>query len=172
MLVLLPVEGRPLMPREKTVADCLALVTPAEAAFHSRWRMSSLKRIDADLHEAVTEQQELYGSACVIGTDAEARLQSEAMVRGWNAACRAMETAQAPDDAYMMGMDDASGLQVVIAEHKGSRDALAKRYGEPLVVITPSEVASLLASVEIIKSVKQHFPDAEVLRVSHSRGEG
>jgi len=148
---------------EKVVADCLALVAPAEAAFHSRWRLSSLKRVDADLHEAITDQIELFGSACVMGDNAEARLQSEAMVRGWNAACKAMETANWPDDAYLMGMDDASGIQVVISEHKGSRDELAKRYGEPLVLMTPSEVAALLGTVKLIEAAKVHFPDAEIL---------
>lgn len=149
------------MAKEKTMAECLALTAPAETAFHSRWRLSSLRRVDADLWQALTEQQELYGSACVMGTDAEARLQSEAMVRGWGAACRAMEGQ--PEDAYLMGMDDASGIQVVIAEHKGSRDALAKRYGEPLVLITPNEVAALLGSVAIIREAKAHFSDAELV---------
>lgn len=151
------------MAKEKTVAECLALVAPAESAFHSRWRLSTLQRIAPELHEAVTEQQELYGSACVIGTDAEAKMQSEAMVRGWAAACREMETRKVPDDAYLMGMDDASGIQVVISEHKGSRDALAARYGEPLVLMTPSEVAALLGTVKLIEAAKIHFPDAELL---------
>lgn len=151
------------MPSEKVVAECLALVAPAEAAFHSRWRLSSLRRVDGDLWQALTEQQELYSSACVMGPDADAREQSAAMVRGWAAACKAMEAAQAPEDAYLMGMDDASGIQVVIAEHKGSRDALAARYGEPLVLLTPNEVATLLATVEIVKQAKQHFPDAELM---------
>lgn len=149
------------MAKEKTVSDCLALTAPAEAAFHSRWRLSSLKRVDAGLWQALTEQQELYGSSLVMGTDAEARLQSEAMVRGWSAACRTMEDQ--PDDAYLMGMDDASGIQVVISEHKGSRDELAKRYGEPLVLMTPSEVAALLGSVQIVAAAKAHFPGAEIL---------
>lgn len=148
--------------REATVAACLEMVTPAEAAFHSRWRLSSLKRVDAGLHDALTDQQELYGSALVMGADAEARLQSEAMVRGWAAACRAMEAADMPDDAYLMGMDDASGIQVVISEHKGSRDVLEKRYGAPVVLMTPNEVATLLASVAIVKQAKQCFPDAEI----------
>lgn len=146
----------------RTVADCLAMVAPAEAAFHSRWRMSSLKRVDAELHEMLTDQQELYGSACVMGTDEEARLQSEAMVRGWVAACTRMETEQAPEDAYLMGMDDVSGIQVVIAEHKGSRDALAKRYGEPLILITPNEVAVMLGAQALLRETKKYFADAEI----------
>lgn len=152
------------MPRAATVAQCLATVAPAETAFHSRWRLSSLKRVDAELWQAVTEQQELYGAACIMGSDEDAREAAASMVRGWNAACKAMETAQWGEDAYLMGMDDASGIQVVIAEHKGSRDALAKRYGEPLVLMTPSEVAALLGTVKLIEQAKLHFPDAEILR--------
>ncbi|MFC0302761.1 hypothetical protein ACFSTI_25055 [Rhizorhabdus histidinilytica] len=151
------------MPTEAACAAALELVAPAEQAYHSRWRLSSLKRVDADLHEALTEQIELYHAAFTIGASDELRVQSEAMVRGWAAACKAMEAAQAPEDAYLMGMDDASGIQVVIAEHKGSRDALAARYGEPLVLLTPNEVATLLATVEIVRQAKQHFPDAELM---------
>lgn len=152
------------MAAEAAQAEALALVSPAEASFHSRWRLSSLKRVDADLHEALTEQQELFHAAMIVGDKSELRAQSEAMVRGWAAACRAMEGQ--PEDAYLMGMDDVSGVQVVIAEHKGCRDELAKRYGEPLVLMTPNEVAALLGTVELIKRAKQHFPDAELLSSS------
>jgi len=158
------------MAKEKTVAECLAMVGPAETSFHSRWRLSSLRRVDVELYEALTDQQELYGSALVMGSDAEAKMQSEAMVRGWAAACKAMETVNAPDDAYLMGLDPVSGIQVVISEHKGSRDALAARYGEPLVLMTPSEVAALLGTVEIIRRAKECFPDAEIRTTTANTG--
>ena len=152
------------MANEQIVAQCLALVAPAEAAFHSRWRLSSLKRVDADLHGALVDQQALYDENMTIGSPTDARLHAEAMVRGWSAACRAMEGQ--PEDAYLMGMDDESGIQVVIAEHKGARAALVERYGEPLVLMTPNEVASLLAVHKIIAASKAAFIDAELVAVS------
>jgi hypothetical protein len=150
----------------KIVAECLALTAPAEAAFRSRWRLSSLLRADAGLHEAVVEQIDLYNTALVTGTRAEAREHAEAMVRGWRAACAALESPLLPDDAYQVGFDPSTGTRVVIAEQQTSIGRIQTMKGERVVIVTPDEVARMVAAAGLFAEVKAFFPDAELVSVS------
>lgn len=147
------------------VAQCLALVQPAESAFRSRWRLSTLQRVDADLHQALVEQISLYDNALVTGTDQECRIQSEAMVRGWRAACAALESPMLPDDAYQVGFDYNTGTRVVIAEQKASIARVQRVDGERVVMVTPDEVARMVAGMGIFAEVKNLFPDTELLSI-------
>lgn len=147
------------------VAQCLALVAPAETAYRSRWRLSTLQRVNADLHQALSEQIDLYNQALVTGSDKECRVQSEAMVRGWRAACAALESPMLPDDAYLVGMDYNTGTRVVIAEQKASVARAQVKDGERVVMVTPDEVARMVAGMGIFAEVKSLFPDAELLQI-------
>lgn len=150
-------------PRHDVVAACLAMVGPAETAFRSRWRLSTLLRVNADLHAAINEQIDLYNTALVTGTDAEARLQSEAMVRGWRAACAALESPLLADDAYLTGYDINTNTRVVIAEQQGSLGRVQRLNGDKVMIVTPDEVARMMAGMAVITEAKGFFPDAEII---------
>lgn len=144
------------------IAELMASVAPAEAAFRSRWRLSTLERVDKDLHDRLLEQQALYDRAMVAGPDSEAREQAEAMIRGWRAACAALEDPLRPDDAYLMGYDGRTGIAVIIAEQKGGARSQV-RDGQKVITVTPDEVAKIVAGLSVIREAKCLFPDAEVV---------
>jgi len=152
-------------PRTQTIADCLALVGQAEATFRNRWRLGTLRRVNADLHEALVDQIDLFNTAMVTGSDSDAKEQAAAMVRGWRAAVAALEAPLEPDDAYLVGVDWNTGTRVVIAEQSGSVGRVQSVNGERVVIVTPDEVARMVAGMTVLAEVKQFFPDAELLQV-------
>lgn len=154
-----------MTPATAIVSQSLALTGPAEAAFRSRWRLGTLRRADPDLHALLIEQIDLYNAALITGTDAEVKLQAAAMVRGWRAACAALEGPLAPDDAYLTGWDPNTGTRVVIAEQQGSIGRIQSVAGERVVMVTPDEVARMIAGMTIIAEAKRLFPDAEIMSV-------
>lgn len=154
-----------MTPDHKIVAECLALTQPAESAFRSRWRLSTLLRANADLHGALCEQIDLYNAALVTGSATDAREHAAAMVRGWRAACAALESPLLPDDAYFVGFDCATGTRVVIAEQQASVGRIQVVKGERVVIVTPDEVATLVAGIGLVAEVKKFFPDAEIVSV-------
>lgn len=152
-------------PDVRLVSDCLALVAPAETAFRSRWRLGTLQRVDAELHRLLAEQIDIYNLSLVTGSDQEARTQSEAMVRGWRAACAALEAPGIADDAYLVGMDYTTGTRVVIAEQAASVGRVQKLGDERVVIVTPDEVARMVAGMQLVAEAKSFFPDAEILEI-------
>lgn len=146
------------------VANLLAMVAPAETAFRSRWRLQSLRRIDPELHALLVEQIGLYERSLVTGSDDDAQDQAAAMVRGWRAACAAMESPLQPDDAYLTGWDHNTNTIVVIAKCQASGPRAERVLGQKVVTITPDEVAKVIAGLNIIAEAKSLFPDAEVIR--------
>lgn len=151
--------------QSSALSAAIALVAPAEAAFRSRWRLGTLLRADPELHALLVEQIDLYNQACVTGSDAELDEQAAAMVRGWAAAVRALESPLLPDDAYQVGFDANTGTRVVIAEQSGSVGRVQRVAGERVLIVTPDEVARMVAGMTIIAEAKQFFPDAEILKV-------
>lgn len=160
--------SRPVPLTDRVASECVALTAPAEQAFTSRWRMSTLKRIEPDLYEALVDQKRLYDIALITGTDTEAREQASAMVRGWKAACARLEAPLQPDDAYFVGLDGRTGTYVVIGDHPASaaRVQAHPRYaGVNAVFMTPDEVAAIVAGMQTLSAVKLAFPDAEVIEM-------
>jgi hypothetical protein len=158
------------MPKPTLVAECLAMVAPAETAFRSRWRLSTLKRVNPDLHQMLCEQIDLYDDALLRGSDADLKAQAEAMVRGWRAACSALEAPLQADDAYFVGQDWESGTRVVISDCRqsvGRVQAIKDQAGNPgkVIMITPDEVARMVAGLNMIAAAKSVFPDAEVISI-------
>lgn len=147
------------------ISELLSLVAPAEEAFRSRWRLSTLRRVDEDLHTALREQMDLYNAALVTGSDEEAREHTAAMVRGWRAACAALESPLHPDDAYFEGIDFTTGTHVIIGEHMGSKGRVQSKDGRNVIFMTPHEVASLVAGLNVIREAKSVFPDAELIEI-------
>lgn len=167
----------------KVVAECLAIVAPAEVAFRSRWRMSTLERVDAELHGLLCEQIDLYSTALISGSADELREQSGAMVRGWAAGCRKMEgvkddgqrrsssgagvgTADGiPHDAYLTGLDWETKTRVVISDSKQSIQHVPHREGVRVLVVSPDEVARLFGGLGIVSLTKDTFPNAELISI-------
>lgn len=150
----------------KVVAECLALVAPAETAYRSRWRLGTLKRLDPELHGLLVEQIDLFNMSLVTGTAQEARDHAAAMVRGWRAACGALEAPLQADDAYLVGFDHNTGTRVVVAEQLSSVARVQGGPGERVILVTPDEVARMVAGMAVIAEAKRLFPDAEVMSVS------
>jgi hypothetical protein len=140
-------------------------VAEAAKAFESRWTLTALKRVDADLHRLFNEQQDLYHQALITGSDHEVEEQAAAMCRGWAAIARAMETAEAEDDAYLLGFHGATGTRVAIGEQKHAIARVRELHGDKVVWITPDEVAALVGGMELLKAAKGVFPDAEVINL-------
>lgn len=155
----------PAYPDEALIAECLALVAPAEAAFRSRWRFSTLVRLDAELAELLQEQIHLYNAALLTGPPAEAREQSAAMVRGWRAAVVRLEAPLLSDDAYLVGRSLTTGLKVVIGQCKSSVARVQAMDGENVIFMTPDEVAQMVGGLRAVSAVKSAFPDAEVVEL-------
>lgn len=151
-------------PAAGLVAELMAMVAPAETAFRSRWRLGTLARLDPELHDRLCEQIGLYDQSLVTGTDAEAREQAQAMIRGWRAACAALERPLQPDDAYLTGWDANTNTIVVIADCSASGARAQVAAGQKILCVTPDEVARLVAGMNIIAGAKSLFPDAEVIR--------
>lgn len=157
-----------MSPAVSVVAECLALTQPASAAFNSRWRLSTLRRADPSLYEALVEQIDLYNAALVSGSATDAREHAAAMVRGWRAACAALESPLLPDDAYLTGFDPTTGTRVVIAEQQASVGRVQRHGADRVLVVTPDEVAKLMAASVILAETKALFPDAELVAVHKS----
>lgn len=137
--------------------------------------MGTLRRVDADLHQALAEQIDLYNAALVTGTDQEARLQAAAMVRGWRAACAALESPLLPDDSYFIGFCSRTGTRVVIAEQQASIGRVQQVGNARVVMVTPDEVARMVAGMAVVMQAKNLFPDAEIMEVASNplfEGEG
>lgn len=149
------------MSRETIDVQCLNQVRDAEEAFLQRWRLSSLARIDQELHDLLQEQRHLFENALFGRNENETELQAGATVRGWKAAIACMVEATAPDDACLYGVDHATGTVVAIGER--GRSGYQVKEGQRLVFVTPDEVAKMVAGIGLLIEVKQVFPDAEVI---------
>lgn len=147
------------------VSRVMAMVGEAAAPFESRWTLNALRRVDADLHRLLDEQQDLYHQALVTGEDREVEEQAAAMCRGWAAVTRAMEAASAEDDAYLLGFHGATGTRVAVGEQKHAIARVRDLHGDKVVWITPDEVAALIGGMEMLKAVKGVFPDSEIIEL-------
>ena len=151
--------GEPMIPQ------IMAQVAGAAEAFESRWTLNALKRSDPDLHQIFGEQQELYHEALIRGSDHEVEEQAAAMCRGWAAVARAMDAAEAEDDAYLLGCHGGTGTRVAIGEQKHAIARVRELHGDKIIWITPDEVAALVGGMELLKAAKGVFPDAEVINL-------
>jgi hypothetical protein len=139
-------------------------VCAAAAAFESRWTWLSLMRVNKNFAGRLRAQLDLYDVAMAPGgsvDDIEAH--AAAMCRGYVAACRVMERAGAPDDAYQLGSDPNSGTRVAIGIQKAATVRVELLQGQSNVIwISPDEVAVMIASSVdtgmFIATVKRTFP--------------
>lgn len=148
--------------RKKWMAD----VNDAAAAFEARWMVIGLRNVDRDLAIALHEQRELFAEACAIGEVSEINIQGGAMLRGYQAATAAMETAGVPDDSYLLGTCPTTGYKVAIGTSKAAVERVRNLHGEDVCWLSPDEVATLMASSQAfmtVAAIKKKFPGAEVI---------
>lgn len=141
------------------VTDAMREVAEAARSYESRWTLAALKLVDPALFALFIQQQDEWGQALVTGSREDIREQTGGMVRGWVAITRRMEEAGAEPDAWVDGIDARTGLQVRICRQRAAADA------SPHPVVTPDEVAALLAAHRAVLEVKQLYPGAEVIDV-------
>jgi hypothetical protein len=147
------------------IGDYLLQAGSAARAFESRWLLSSLRLIDPDLYERFCGQRLDWEKALVTGDRSEVQEQTDAMVRAWGAATARMEGVE--PSAYLMGQDPNTGLRVAITNQL----SVADRLEDDCVLVTPDEVAMLLAAQKEILKVKQLFPGATVEEMARRQDE-
>ena len=139
----------------------VARLSIAQASFDTRWSMDALQRVDAELHGRLVEQRQLWHEAQIVGDEVEMERQGEALCRGWVWAIERMERAGEPDDAYMLGQH--GNLLVAIGERKAAHSVV--RDGRQAVWLTPDAVAKMAAGLQTLATLRELWPDAELVRV-------
>lgn len=140
-------------------------VARAAQPFESRWTMAALRRVDAELHRRFADQQALFDKACVTGELEDVERHGAALCRGYLAIARAMEAAEEPDDAYLLGQS-RSGLKIAIGHQKAAAERVRDIHGGRVAWLTPDECAEIFAELEgfkMIGAIKRRFPGAEII---------
>jgi len=155
--------ARGLRRDDEVLREWFATVESAAALFESRWTRRALRRVDAALADRLREQRDLFDQAMVTGTADEIETQGAAMCRGYVAACGALERAEVPDDAYMLGGPSVTGLRVAIGVQKAAATRVAELHGA--IWMTPDEVSDIMSSAPFnkIAAAKLVFPGIEVV---------
>jgi hypothetical protein len=143
-----------------TIAEWQKTVAAAAAPFEGRWRLASLRAVDAELYQRMVEQLGLWQRALVTGDGDAVAEQGAATCRGWNAVFSAMEGQGVEDDAYLVGSHE--GHLVAIGEALASISRVRERFGAGIVFMSPSEVACLVSGVTALTRVKEVWPAAEL----------
>lgn len=153
---------------EAIVRHWITEVSKAASSFERRWTWLALQRVNPELAKRFQEQRDLFDAALVVGAASEVELHGGATCRGYAALVSAMEKAEAPDDAYMLGEDLKTGFRVAIGHQKAAAERVAEVHGKSVCWISPDEVAALLSGIEGFKqlaSIKQMFPGAEIINI-------
>ena len=159
------VSGRRLLALpERTVTEMLVTrETAAAAAYEARWTLPALRRVDPDLAQLLDEQRTLFFAALASGDLADIREHGEAMVRGWLKAIARM--AAEPDNAYLVGVDPATGTRVAISTQRASEGRVREQHGDDILFLTPDEVAAIAATIHPAAAVKTLWPGATITQV-------
>jgi hypothetical protein len=147
-------------------------VSKAAANYERRWTWAALKRVDPDIATRLSTQRDLFGRAAVTGTGDEVEVHAAALCRGYAAAVKALEAADEPDDAYLLGRDPRSGFTVAVGHQKAAADRVAELHGQFVVWVSPDELAALLAQLQgldALWTVKRTFPGAEVIDIRQGK---
>jgi hypothetical protein len=148
-------------PGGSSTAELLARLAVAQASFEGRWSLRALWRVDAELCARLVEQRLLWHEARVVGEDAEIERQGEALCRGWLAAVERMEGADEPEDAYAFGQH--GGVTVAIGANASAE--LRGMHKARVVWLTPDQVAQMWVGLQTLATVRELWPDSEVVRV-------
>jgi hypothetical protein len=144
------------------VASLVARLSIAQTSFETRWSMDALQRVDADLHARLVEQRELWHEAQIVGDEVEMERQGEALCRGWVWAIERMERKGEPHDAYMLGQH--GHVLVAIGERLAAHKVV--RDGRQAAWLTPDAVAKMVAGIQTLGTLRELWPDVEIIRVT------
>jgi hypothetical protein len=142
------------------------IVNDMAMQFEARWTVMGLRNVDRDMAIRFHEQRELFSEACVTGEPREIVEHGEALARGYLAVTTLMENANVPDDSYLMGVCPTTGFKVAVSTSKAAVDRVRYLYGDEVAMISPDEVATLMASSQAfmtVAAIKKKFPGAEVI---------
>jgi hypothetical protein len=148
------------------VIRLLREVGDAAAVFEGRWSLGALARVDAGLAQLLADQIADYHAARLTGTMTELKEEAAACKRGYLKCAAVMEAAEVQDDAYLLGIDTATGMRVAIGDRRASAARVCELHGRNVVWLNPDEVARLWASIQGLRridAVKEQFPGAEVV---------
>src|SRR4051794_3787174 len=104
-----PMSAARLRTDEQVVRYWSREASAAAAMFERRWTWMALRRVDPNLAARLSKQRDLFDQAAVTGTGEEVDVHGAALCRGYAIATQALEAAQEPDDAYILGRDPRSG---------------------------------------------------------------
>jgi len=146
---------------EKTLARWARETRSAKARFEADWSMMSLKAFDEGIYQRLREQQSLFDTACVTGTEEEIEIHGSAMLRGWAQCTELMNdtaAASAPRLCGVGGLDE--GTSVLISHRRPPPDEVAAGT----IWLSPDEVAYLINLPELrqVLAVKLQFPTADI----------
>lgn len=149
-------------------------VSDAARAFEARWMMLSLQRVDPELALALQQERDAFDQATIVGSCNEVENLGASVCRGFAAATKAMETAGAPDTAYLLGADPVTGFKLAIGMSKGSARRVRDIHGSGYTFCTPDELAAIIGAkiadgdrqADFVTSVKNLCPGAELVRRS------
>ena len=119
-------------------------VDKAALAFEARWSRSALRKHSPKLAHALQAAHDQFASAMDVGSSADIENAGTRLCRSYAMVSAALQNANMPDDAYMIGRDPESGLEVIIA----ASPAAAKRALQvhPFAKwFTPDEFARLIS---------------------------
>lgn len=130
-------------------------VAAAAAGFVGRWLCDTLRLVDADLHEAIVDQEGMLNRAYLEGDKQEITVHGLAMARGWRRAAQIMLKSGMPDDAYLLCQDRHSEFVVAIVRCENPDPermaAVMQRVGifagPHVLVRAPHDVAASLAMI-------------------------
>jgi hypothetical protein len=142
------------------VSEAMREVSQAARSFEARWQLSSLKLLDSELHDRFVGQRADWEQAIVTGDKDEICEQTAGLCRGWLAVTKRM--GEAEPTAYLLGQCVRTGLRVAVT----TQLAVATELDSDIVMITPDEVAALLAAQQEILKIKQLFPGATVEQIT------
>lgn len=141
-------------------------VNAAATGFEARWTRLAVRRLNPKWADALDGVLDDYARAMTIGTASEIAETGARLCRAYGAMAAELQAARAPDDAYMIGRDPASRLEIIIAATPAAAEyarKTASRFGK---AFSPDEIATIIAldaRAQKIAAVKAVFPGAEIV---------
>jgi hypothetical protein len=133
--------------------------------YERRWALSSLGRVDRELHDLLVEAMAKFYRAIDDEAATGIRLQAETAAKGWEAAIKVMSTAQPSGSSYLLGRCRKTGTTIAISDQKLATEEAKKNHGPDVVLFAPDELVELLAGTpgfRILAETKRRFPGSEI----------
>ena len=144
-------------------------VTAAALGFEARWTRDAVRNHNPQL-AAIQEQLDRFETAMDVGTSTEVETEGGRLCRAYALISAKLAAANVPDDAYMIGRDNATGLEIIIASTPAAGEQ-ARKHHPAAKWFSPDEVAMLIsldARAMKIAAVKAEFPGAEIMGVKRN----